>query len=309
MNRRIAGILSLLVLVLFVLFIIYDVITGRLFTERPQRPLFVADEEVEASWEIAGEIQFTERGLTSVATLPDGVVAGGESFIRLLDRSLNSRWSVTPPAAVKALTTFNDTIYAAGYDVIWLYDLSGNLLEEWGPWESGSIITSLSVNETYVAMADAGVRRVYLLDRSGALRHMSGHRGERYVVPSPYFDVVLFPDNHYLVVNPGRLRIEKRTPGGDIVSMFGEPGTGAQYFSGCCNPSHIAMLNDTTLATSEKGISRIKLYSTGGELLEFVSAVSPTGSTEAQDIAAGGDGKLYVASPEDSRLYVYRRIE
>ena len=61
-------------------------------------------------------------------------------------------------------------------------------------------------------------------------------------------------------MNPGRHKIEAYTFDGELETSWGTPATTIGGFSGCCNPTHIAMLPDGSFVTSEKGLARVKVY-------------------------------------------------
>ena len=42
-------------------------------------------------------------------------------------------------------------------------------------------------------------------------------------------------------------------------------------FTGCCNPAEIAIMNDGSFITGEKGLVRIKIYDPSGKLLSVVA--------------------------------------
>jgi len=111
-----------------------------------------------------------------------------------------------------------------------------------------------------------------------------------------------------VVVNdPGRHRIKIYTYSGGLVSVWkSNPTTAIGGFSGCCNPSHIALCPDGNIVTSEKAIPRIKLYSPAGDFIgvvappeSFVSGQSPC------DVAAGGNGRIYAMDPATGNIRVF----
>jgi hypothetical protein len=117
------------------------------------------------------------------------------------------------------------------------------------------------------------------------------------------------PDNTLHVVNPGKTRIETRDIQGNIITLFGDPGTAAEAFVPCCNPSHFTMFGDSLFVTSEKSIHRIKVYTSNGALKEFVSIPGQFISELPFDLAAGINGEIYAASDYDSKIFIFTRKE
>lgn len=297
------------VIIVFVAFIIYDISGDRLFADKPVTTVVSTEEAPAPEWQNSGTIDFPEGKLKAIATTADGrIVAAGETFLTLLDENHNRQWTVNPGTPVTALAVYENTIYAATQSTILLFSLDGTPLTEWGPYEDKSIITSVSANNNHVVFSDAGTKRVYILTHEGSLTSFFGHEGERFIIPSAYFDVRIMPDNTLHVVNPGKTRIETRDLKGNIITLFGEPGTANDAFVPCCNPSHFAMFGDSLFVTSEKSIHRMKIYTADGLLKEFVSVPGQFESALPFDLATGTGGEIYAASEDDSKIFIFKRI-
>jgi WD40 repeat protein len=298
MNRRIGAIVAAAVIIVFVAFIVYDITSGNLFTDKPTMVTGEGIVYPEPAWQISQSIDFTEGKLWTVAVTGDNrLVAAGKGFLSLYDADLNPEWTISHDSEINALAVNESTIYLATETTIRLFSTDGTL------------ITSISANNSYVVFADAGTRRVYVLNTEGSLISFFGHEDEKFIIPSGYFDVTILPDNSIMVVNPGKTRIEHRDIKGNIISLFGEPGIAPEAFSGCCNPSHFTMLDDQLLATSEKGISRIKIMNLAGELIEYVATPDMLPQALPLDLAADSRGRLYAASTYESRLYIFTKKE
>jgi hypothetical protein len=307
MNRRLGAIIAIAIIVIFAGFIAYDLITGNLFADKPVQETEEKIVYPPTAWNITATIPFPEGTLKAVAVTTDGrVIAGGSKFVTLFSRELTSEWTVETEKEITALSAHGNTIYVATESTILLYDLSGKHLTEWGPWEDNSLITSVASGDNFVAFADASLKRVYVLNNDGSLRNFFGHNEEKFIVPSPFFDLAIAPQNTIIVVNPGKTRVEERDPDGGVLAFFGEPGLDPAAFSGCCNPSHIALLGNGNIVTSEKGINRIKIMTPGGELAEYVSIPEQFSFSLPFDLAATGTGEIYAASAFDSRIYVFK---
>ena len=93
-------------------------------------------------------------------------------------------------------------------------------------------------------------------------------------------------DGLVAVVHPAALRIECYSPDGTMQRFWGEAGSNVEGFFGCCNPAHFAVLRDGRYVTAEKGLLRVKVYSSDGE---FESVVADHSQLETPGPAAGGD--------------------
>jgi DNA-binding beta-propeller fold protein YncE len=258
-------------------------------------------------WVVTNVFEPGKGQLNAVAVSADNkIFLGGEPFIVSYDSAFKLLWEYETSMPVTALAVSGERVYAAVREIIIVLNKKGEKLEEWGPFESNSMITSLSANEKYVVFADAANRTIFILDKEGVPEKLIGKSEEPFIIPSFYFDVALSSDNKLYVANTGNKRIETRDLDGKILDYFGESGTGPQSFCGCCNPAHFAVIPGGFI-TAEKGINRIKLLDNNGEFVELVSSVNDFVPPLPLDIASP-DGKIiYGANPADSKLYVFKR--
>ncbi len=306
MNKKLALYISLAIIILFILFIVYDTMTSN-DVAIDQKVITLPDEQQEAMWEIATELVAPYGDLKAVATTDEGVLIGGDSYIALYNYDLKPLWNSSLSDPIGAIAAYGDTIYASTIETILLFTSAGEQVDEWGPFDDNSIITSIAANKDYVAIADAGDKVVFVLNKAGALVSLVGKPGNQYVVPSPYFDVSFSDDNFLVTANPGKRNIEFRTITGEITSYFGEAGTALEYFCGCCNPSHFAFLPGGNLVTAEKGINRIKIVEPDGDLVELVSQPEQFTAFIPVDLTVSKGNIIYAANPANSILYVFKR--
>lgn len=306
MNKKIALYFSLAIIVLFILFMVYDTST-REKEAVEQKIMATPETEPEAMWEIESVLEVDYGKLKAVAVTAKGIILGGDSFISLYSYNLEIIWMIDAGKQVFALASDGDNIYASSGETILVYDIDGNPVDEWGPYDDSAIITSISVSTDYVAIADAGNRLVFVLDKKGALISLVGQPGDQFVIPSPYFDIYIADDNTLVTANPGKRNVEFRNIDGDILRTFGEAGTALEYFCGCCNPSHFAFMPGDNIVTAEKGINRIKIVDPEGILVELVAQPGSFIASIPVDLAAGDNNIIYAANPADSKLYAFKR--
>lgn len=303
MNKTLLTFLSLLIIFLFIGYIIFDSIRREKITKSDVSPI---EQVIADAWKVSDTLS-VKNPLYAVAVSHTGFVyLGGNAFVSCYDSDLNAQWNVVTPASINALVCHGDTIFAATSDQILLINKNGEIMNEWGPYEDNSVITSLSANSNLVAFADAGNRTVFILDKGGEVKEMIGQNSPDFVVPSPYFDVVLNDDNSFYVANTGYRRVEKHNSAGKKISSFGEPGTAPDAFCGCCNPAHLISIPQG-FVTAEKGINRIKILDPKGKFIEFVSAHNNFVPSVPLDIASVDGKVIYAANPSDSKLYVFTR--
>lgn len=307
MNKKVAGIVSIVFILICIGYIIFDIASGK----SDKKTIVVKETnqtELITQWAISGKIKVENGKLTSVAvTEDDKVICAGESFIARYNARLSLDWEKSLEETVWALKTFGDTIYAATREKIWLFNQSGKLLDEWGPYDDEAIITSITANKGYVAFADAGNQLVYVVNKNGALKSIVGHPGKQFIIPSAYFDVHLTMDDTLVIANTGKRNIEFRNIDGELFRAIGEEGDEFEEFCGCCNPAHFALTPAGNIVTAEKGINRIKVIKPNGELVEPVAQPVHFGPPVPLDISVSKGGLIYAANPKDSIIYIFKR--
>ena len=305
MNKKITAVISVLVILVFIGYMIFDTVRPEGFAKNTDQTS-LKDSLVDA-WSVTGELEIKEGALKAVTISSQGkIYVGGDSFISCYDQGHRLLWNTKTPYPVTSLSNWGDTIYASSMEMIMIISSSGEIKDEWGPFEDKAFITSVSSNGANVAFADAGNKMIFILDKSGGVKRMIGQNDGQFIVPSPYFEVALGSDNTLFVANTGNRRVETRTIEGKLKSYFGEPGLAPEAFCGCCNPAHLAAFADG-FVTAEKGINRIKIMDKSGKFIEYVSSKNKFTPSVPLDIACIDGKTVYAANPADSKLYIFTR--
>jgi hypothetical protein len=305
MNKKLMTFLSVLVILVFIGYIIFDIISPAGSVSTTENTVY--EKPIPDAWEVSGELKTEEGALKTVSISSGGnVYLGGDSFVSCYDKEMKLTWTIKTPVPVTSVYVSNDTLFASSMELIYLISKDGKILNEWGPYESNCIITSLTANNTYVAFADAGNRIVYILDKEGEVKSMIGQNDDQFVVPSPYFDLSIDDNNRLFIANTGHRRIETRNLQGELIGFFGEAGTAPEAFCGCCNPAHFAVI-PTGFVTAEKGLNRIKILGKNGEFIEYVSSDNKFTASIPLDVASFDGETVYAANPADSKLYIFTR--
>jgi len=243
--------------------------------------------------------------------------AVGSAGVAVLDTNgaKLARWKT--PETARAVTVAGDgTLYVALAAKVVVYDAAGKVLREWGTTGAGpgefKLITSLALSGGSLYVADAGNKCVhrYAIDGDfiatfGKRDKASGEDG--FLIPSPHFDVAIDGEGRLHVANPGNQRVELRDANGELLSHWGKPGFDFDRFSPCCNPADIALMPDGKTVTSEKGVPRVKVYGTGGEVLAYIGPEHFPENAAGLDLAVGSAGRIYVVEPVSSQVFVFER--
>jgi DNA-binding beta-propeller fold protein YncE len=219
---------------------------------------------------------------------------------------------VTGPVSAISFSPVGN-IFLGCYNYIEIFDPEGNSTRRWEDFEEDAIITSIAFKGSTIYVADAGNQQVLILNDQGQLKNSIDGTGRLegdygFIIPSPYFDLEVDPDDQLWVVNPGILNVENYTDEGTLRAFWGKPSFDIEGFTGCCNPAHFAIFPDGSFVTSEKGLSRIKVYKASGELDCVVSVPEDfKEESEPSDVAVDASGRIYALDVVKGRIRIFER--
>jgi hypothetical protein len=248
----------------------------------------------------------------------------GDQAIRVFDSLGRKRETIELTFSPFCLTCTDEQFYIGTRDRIIITDKKGEVLSTWPSLGDNAWLTSMVLADDHIYIADAGQRVVWCYDLEGHFVRRIGDKDlERnipgFVIPGPYFDLAMAPDGLLRIANPGRHQVEAYTIKGDREFAWGRFGNRLEDFTACCNPVSIAILEDGSIITCEKGVARVKVYDTFGRLQGFVAEpkqlanVPPSVGVKQErvqrfgfDVAADEVGHVYILDRARNVLRIFK---
>jgi DNA-binding beta-propeller fold protein YncE len=205
-------------------------------------------------------------------------------------------------------------LFAGFHDHVQVIGKDGTAVEWASPGDKAHL-TSIDVDDVYVYAADAGSRRIWRYRKEGGepleIGRKDAANGVRgFFIPSPSFDLaVSHADGSLWAVNPGHHALENYHSDGMLISSWEASSMMIEGFSGCCNPSHFALLPAGAFVTAEKGLPRVKIHNVDGSL-RCVVAVPGRFDEDASglDLAVDEEGRIYVLDPGRNQVRIFEEI-
>jgi len=250
----------------------------------------------------------TIGNITVLAIAPDGkVYAGGENAVQIVPDA-----GTFPIVGIPTSMAVDDdgTVFIGMQDHVEIRSKDWKKTVWASPGEE-AYLTSIAVDDEYVYVADAGNRRVWRYDKVGGepleigkKDSTNGVRG--FNIPSPYFDIDIGTDGSLWAVNSGYHALENYRSDGTPISSWKRSGFTIEGFSGCCNPSHFALMPDGSFVTAEKGLPRVKIHNLDGSLRCVVAAPDQfEEGVVGLDVAVDDEGRIYVLDPSRNQVRVF----
>ncbi len=316
MKQKLILWLSVVALLIVVAFMAVDFFsTSKQATENPYEYDLASLKQVDQSEIGYVEVNQINPQIDALAGIAidtdDNIYLAANNEVKIYSSNLELKQTINTSLKARCIGVGGGKIYLGITDRIAIFDLNGNNIAIWEPVNERSVITSIAVGDKNIFVADAGNRIVYRYDHNGNLINEIGRKNDAkgilgFKIPSPYFDLLLGNYGELWVVNPGRHRFERYNEEGDLISSWQKSSMGLDGFSGCCNPSNIAMLSNGSFVTSEKGIERVKVHLPTGE---FSTVVAPpnlfTEGTTGIDLAVDSNDKIFVLDPAQGIVRIF----
>jgi hypothetical protein len=244
----------------------------------------------------------------ALAVTEDGqTVVAGDQVVLVLNGAGEEKQRIELDNKPLCVETDGDRIYVGFLNHIEVYGRDGAKQTAWETLGEQAYLVGLAVLDGEVFATDYGQRVVWRFDASGRMlgRISRPSPKDGFVFPSPTFDVAAGGDSVW-VINSGRRRVEQYSPAGKQGAVWGRSSMEIDGFSGCCNPTRIALMPDGRFVTTEKGLPRVKVYTAQGQFEALVAGSTQLGpDAGALDVAVDGAGRIVVLDAADRSLRIY----
>ncbi len=253
----------------------------------------------------ADPIAVDRQEVTALATGPaDRIYVGGDRSILLFDAGGEALKTIPLADTPQCIAVDADgTVFVGIGNQIAVYDAAGKRTARWEGPASDTIIASIVIRGEDVFAGDARQGQVLRFDRAG--RIVSEFKG---LVMFSSFNLALAidPQNRLWAANPGAREVRRYEDDGTVAAFWKKPSRDITGFSGCCNPTDIAIRADGAVVTSEKNIVRVKVVSQTGALIGVVAGPqSFDPKIEFLDVAVDARGRVLVLDPVKKAVRIF----
>lgn len=240
------------------------------------------------------------------------VYAAGDSEVKLFDSGcrLRRRWSTARPGHSVAVAP-DGTVWVGETGQIEIFDAAGKPLHTWHDEHLLARVTAIGFSAGSVFAGDAEDRAIRHFDASGKFRNhiAKDNPTNGLLIPNGVVDFGVDAAGVVYAANPGRHSVERYTAAGELLGRIGRfTGPDPTGFSGCCNPTNVAVVNDRGIAVTEKAGPRAKFYDFSGKLLAFIDGDSFDPLCKNMDIAVYGRGRVLVADTVKLQVLIFEQV-
>jgi len=235
--------------------------------------------------------------------------AAGDSEVKVFDTAgvLLRRWSTAlPPYSVAAAA--DGSVWAGQTGQLEIFDGAGRLLRTLKDGARMGRVTSIGFLKDSVLIGDSAQRCIHRFNTAGKFIGTIGKDNPLggLHIPNGVVDFGVDSQGVIHVANPGRHRVERYSPEGSLLGHMGKfTGPDPTGFSGCCNPTNVAVAGPGLLCVTEKAGPRAKVYDYSGKLLAMIDSSDFDLNTKNMDVAVDALGCVYVSDPAKLAILVF----
>lgn len=245
-----------------------------------------------------GAHRFTRTLRSITVDASDRLYAVGDSELKVFDAdgTLRRRWPTSKPGYAVAVAD-DGLVYVGEAGQVEIFDNGGALANTWRDAERLGRITAIGFVDGRVLVGDARDRAIRRYDMSGTFLNTIGknNRMQGFRIPNGVVDFSVDAEGVIHATNPGKHRIERYTPDDRLLGHIGRfSGIDPAGFSGCCNPTNVAVAGRDRIYVTEKAEPRAKVYDFQGNLIAVIATDAFDPNCKNMAIAVDRRGRVYV---------------
>ncbi len=201
-------------------------------------------------------------------------------------------------------------LYVGEEGAVQIFTADGQPRMTWTDAEHLGLVTSIGFAGDEVVCGDVRGRCLRRFDATGKYLGDIGRdaRIRGFMLPNGYLDFAVDPNGVLVAANPGQHRVQRFSRAGEKLGQFGRfDGTDPAGFSGCCNPTNLALLPRGDIVVTVKAPPGVKVYNAAGELLAALGAEDFDPDSKNMDIAVDRQGRIYIADSVRLQVGIYER--
>jgi len=257
--------------------------------------------------------QFAEalRGLAIDAQ--DRLYAVGDSKLVVfsLEGKLLGSWATERPGYSVAVAAAG-TVYVGQPGQVQLFDPDGKLLDTWRDADRMGLVTAIGFSGDSVFLADAKDRCIRRYDQHGKYLGEIGrdNRMKGFLIPNRHLDFAVDAAGVIHAGNPGKHRVEQYSLDGRLLGHWGRfDGRDPAGFTGCCNPTNLALTRRGHLVVTTKAEPLVKVYTIDGRLLALVGQDDFDPNCKNMDVAVDSQGRICVIDTARLQICVFAPVD
>ena len=258
----------------------------------------------------AGQFSETLRGLTCDAQGRLYAVGDAKVVVFGAAGEVQKTWSTGRQGYCVGVGP-DGTVYVGEAGQVELFDSQGTRRATWQDVNRFGMVTAIGFAGDEILIADVVERCIRRLDHDGKVINTIGKKdiGRGFMLPNRHLDLIVDRDGMVRAPNPGQHRVLQLTLDGKLQGHFGRfDGRDPAGFTGCCNPTNLALTPDGNIVTAEKAPPRVKVYNPDGKLLAVFGTDDFDANCSNMDVAVDGRGRIYVADTERLQILVYAAV-
>jgi hypothetical protein len=243
----------------------------------------------------------------------DRLHAAGDSQIKAFDAGgrLLRRWGTAKPVSSVAVGP-DGSLYAGQAGQVEIFDHAGPVSRIWRPQGQIGDVTAIGFFGDETLIADSMARAIHRYDKSGKLMNAIGNdnRLQGFHIPNGVLDFVVDGEGIVHAANPGKHRVERYSRDGRLLGHIGRfDGLDPSGFSGCCNPTNLAVGPSGTTYVTEKAAPRAKVLDGEGKLLSVIATGVFDPGCKNMSVAVDSRGRVYVADTVRLQVLVFELVQ